>query len=934
MKPTSVTGLFGVVTGIDAEMIPKNNAADLSDVDVENGVAKPRRGYRNIIAPVTNQTTLKGAFFCQIYVSGVLKEAFVLFAKISGTLKPYEMAYDSASDSWTLTEIKNGASSLSLSDTYWRCVCYGDKAYFVNANDTSPVNSYTVGTTSSWAPVKPPASPTTAPSIAYYKGPSNSYSYARYFGASTGYVAGDVTVDATVASAVALSGKNIKVTISSTGEFTVTAAFKHSSTAVDFSYNDVFWCDLIVNDPETTSTQIDLENITATMNASGSQDLIVTVASRKSDTKGRPKSVRLYIKFGGKGSRSSWSACTTMTLKGSVTSFGSTDYLFISPITAGGIVDWGKDTEAVTQLMYARYESTTLFESGPSPALSLTLGSLLGSLLNGDTNFPLGTMPIVTMAGAADSDTLRLYGRVKKAQPDNVGKPETYGVWRRIVSQSDATTTYQYAVIPDDFATYSEYAPAPFDYSTVTNAFVFRQSVCWLYPGGSNNIRFSRYANPVAQANNNDAFRTDLGQDDDFRGSNFTLSGFNQDQPVAGTQMGTVAVIFGNQGVYLVADTMNGLPQGFTPPKAVPKAPGIHGPEAFAIFDDTNGTPVIVYVVQGGQSLYAIRIPNGVSELTLALIEGYEFSSLVRGSADVELFGSSALKDTEATHVYYNGRDDSLHVRYNTREWVFRRPDLLQGKRPWTFYNYSTGQHADQWQKFKCVQSSIGWLKFGFRLNGAVDEFEEANYKHPTSGTHDNYISIDGSGVTPASFVAATDIATFTLPPCLSTGTAGTFEFTANGVTAGTTYYLRKITSTTASWYDTRAHAQAGGGTGLVNLTGATWSAGAFTPLGPEDGDDFTNAPYWTSKVFFGNRRRLRQIFIDKVVSTDSVVATAISDRQTSNPCTVSANKNWAHFGPRQTGFRHQCKFTLSARHSGVRGFRLEENEISQRRQS
>ena len=51
------------------------------------------------------------------------------------------------------------------------------------------------------------------------------------------------------------------------------------------------------------------------------------------------------------------------------------------------------------------------------------------------------------------------------------------------------------------------------------------------------------------------------------------------------------------------------------------------------------------------------------------------------------------------------------------------------------------------------------------------------------------------------------------------TGQAVTVSATAGGLTAGTEYFLRRISSAVYSFYDTLAHAQAGGATGLVDLT-------------------------------------------------------------------------------------------------------------------
>lgn len=918
-----VRGLFGAVTGIDEELIPKSNASDLSDVDTEDGVAKPRRGFRNVVAQVTNQTTLKGAHWCQVYVSGVLHEAFVVFSKISGTVKPYELAYVTATDTWALTEITNGGAALSLSDTYWRCVCYGDKAYFINPNDTNPVNSYTIGTANSWTPVKPPAAPSARPTLQYYLNKSGTFAYQTYFGTSGSYALTDVSetgtaIDETGAS---VTGQSVFLNIAGTGAFTITLNLVHGGAGQDLSYNDAFRLDLEIDTPG--NAQIDFASIVASLTASGSQDLTTTVVQTRTDTSGRVTGVTLYCKFAGK-TRSSWTSTTTMTLTGTVTARSGAALLKISPLTAGGVVDWGLDE---WEYSYSDVNSTTTLESGLAPVLELNTQKLRGTLVLGQESFPLGSIPVMTMVNASDADTFRIYARKQVGQTERLHEKH-FSPWRRVAEQADSTTTYTISTSPADFEALTEYAPAPFASASTQNGFVFKQSVCWLYPGGSNNVRFSRYNNPIAQASDSDAFRTDLGQDDDFRGINFTLAGANQDQPVCGLQVGDVALIFGSAGAYLVTDTENGLPFGFTPPKPVPGAPGIHGPEAFALFHDENGTPIVVYVAQGGESLWAVRIPTGVSLATLSAIEAFEFSSLIRGSMDQKAFGGSFLRDPEATHVYVNGKDDSLHVRYNTREVVFRRPDLKAGRRPWTFYSFNTGQYADQWQKFRCVLSSIGWLKFGFRLNGAVDEFEEANTKHPTTGDR-YYVTLDGSGKTPSSTNTGTDVLTFSLPTGWSSGTPIVADATGGGLTAGQTRYWHALTSTTGTVHTNLADAQTGAN--KVNITASITAT--LTPLGPDDGSAFLADPYWTSQTFYGERRRVRKVKVDKKDEDDTVTVTVTSDRQASSAVDIGAGDRFAKFGPQQSGDRHKFKFTLSERHSGIRGFSTEEAPLSPARQ-
>lgn len=917
----SVTGLFGAVTGIDSEMIPDAHASDLSDVDCEDGVPKPRKGYRNVIAQDTNQTTNKGFAFNSVYVAGVQKEVFVSFDKRSGTVKPYEIAYDDTNDVWSETVITQGGTPLSLSDTYWRTVPFGSHVYCFNPNDSSPMNRYQPGTVNSWASVNPPADPTGAPTVEYFLN-EDSRTYARYIGAQTSYDATDVTVDGTVATTAAMAGQAVKITIEAAGHFTVTMDLKHSGTA-DLTYCDVFAIDVQVND--TTKIQPLLKSLKASMTSSNgptTQELQVSVVSETNDSSGKLKSVKLYLKFLAKGTRATWSTTTSVTIEGDVAEYSADDYIFFSPLTAGGMVDWG--TQVNWRLMYTYYSSTTTWESGPSLAKSLDRAVLDGQYLAGNVLFPMGTVPRVTVAASSGADYFRLYAQ----NAVNAGK---FSAWRRVVEQADSDTTYTYATLLADFSALLEYAPASFDFSTVLSAFRFKQSIVWGYPGGTNNLRVSRYQNAIAQASTDDAFKGDISQDDDFRGVNFTLGTSFPDQMQGGVELGNLAVVLGREGVYLMADTENGLPKGFTPPRAVPGAPGCKGKDGFAVWHDDTGTPIVVYVAKGGDSIWAVRVPHGVGAGSLEAVTAYELSSLIRGSMDAEVFGSSALRDDEAVNVMVDHETDTLIVQYNTHAARMLRASLKDGRRQWVFYSFNTGQHASQWQKLQSVQWSKGFTIMGRRLNGALDEFYRANMKNPA--TTDRYVvDIDGSGKTPASLSAT--VLTFTLPTGWSSGTPFQVTVNGNGLTAGVTYYYGRVTATTASVYDTQAHAQAGGATGRQTLTNTgAWASGAMLPLGPEDGANFSADPYWTSKTFMAERRRVRHVFVDKKVATDSVDVTVTSDRQTSSAVTAQSGKDSAKFGPKQSGDRHKFKFTLSERHSGVRGFSTVEHEISQTRQ-
>jgi hypothetical protein len=87
-----------------------------------------------------------------------------------------------------------------------------------------------------------------------------------------------------------------------------------------------------------------------------------------------------------------------------------------------------------------------------------------------------------------------------------------------------------------------------------------------------------------------------------------------------------------------------------------------------------------------------------------------------------------------------------------------------------------------------------------------------------TSGKPYDVFAFVGTS-TPSSTNTGTDVVTFAATPSWQTGAVVYAASTVGGLTAGTAYYYRSASTTTGSFYDTLAHALAGGATGLVDLT-------------------------------------------------------------------------------------------------------------------
>ncbi len=101
----------------------------------------------------------------------------------------------------------------------------------------------------------------------------------------------------------------------------------------------------------------------------------------------------------------------------------------------------------------------------------------------------------------------------------------------------------------------------------------------------------------------------------------------------------------------------------------------------------------------------------------------------------------------------------------------------------------------------------------------------------PSGRVGSGNVSLTPQGGASASAIDATqDTVTFSPDPSWRTGDAYASTTTANGFTSGSTVYARRESSGVYTFYDTRAHALAGGATGKTNVTGTLTSL-AFVPV-------------------------------------------------------------------------------------------------------
>jgi hypothetical protein len=310
--------------------------------------------------------------------------------------------------------------------------------------------------------------------------------------------------------------------------------------------------------------------------------------------------------------RSSFESVKDAQLSFKFTAGAAGERLKIGGLVAGGVSGWGVgqegDNAIGVEVAYSYYDSTTGFESGLSPVAAITTDRLLGFEAHGSgknsKRFRMGSFPEIGGVSSSGADNIRVYLRYVLKNPV-AGKNITD--WKRFAEKADSSPAVNFATTRSDYNDLDAYTTAPFDYENVVAAFAYRNFVAWLYAGGTKNVRLTRSGSAVSQASPTDASDTPLNQDDPFRGANFTLSEKVQDEPVGGLALDRTMVILGKKQVYIMFDTTGlGLPSQFSPPRAIPNAPGCAGYECFALWHDDNGDPIVVYLTQDLQSIWVL----------------------------------------------------------------------------------------------------------------------------------------------------------------------------------------------------------------------------------------------------------------------------------------------------------------------------------------
>ena len=209
----------------------------------------------------------------------------------------------------------------------------------------------------------------------------------------------------------------------------------------------------------------------------------------------------------------------------------------------------------------------------------------------------------------------------------------------------------------------------------VVAAFPMLSWVCWLYPGGRENVRHSRVGDPERQAASGDEI------DDTTRGATFALSDDLSDEPVAGLAIGNACVLFGAQGVHA---QVGNAPSELTPPRKIVGAPPIANGFAYAGLS-IDGVPGVAYVDASAEAVWWIGSNQAFA--TDAAARPLELTINQRGLVRAHLLGGGAgIEDLRLATDPHTG---ALWVVAGDRALKLTPPNPIDGQRQWEPYEFA-----------------------------------------------------------------------------------------------------------------------------------------------------------------------------------------------------------------------------------------------------
>jgi len=720
-------------------------ASEAYNVRLDDGAISPRWGYRNLCLKTYGFDNSTPQVYGWKYAIGY-NDSYVAARYWLGVFYSNSAArpYQIDPSTFVRTEIKNGATALSLSASRYEIASFYDRSYWINPADSASPYYNVIGTATSFVSLR-----------GDYVAPTGVSSAAADTPDFDTVVINPAahTVDGVVATAVALSGgpdyflyadiTNANVT--GRGTVTITIPAGAASASRDWSKTNmlgVVFTTFNLNSP----MRFDLPGIQITViNASGTR---IPAILSGGDQEQRPDgSVQFFFDESTSSSRSDIRGIEIQYQITTAPGGGAGDNVIAWSIGRGytdtralaGIRDGGSLKYGVTY-----YNSVSGVE-GPMTEVLLSVDPQ-GSYRNGQlpTRFGSPTQPdisrgaTINFAASADAavDVARIYYQAGDGYYHLMGSPP------------DAAGSFLVYQTETQALALPTYQPIQLDGGRLKGGFPFRSWMVWLYKGGKTNVRHSRVGSPTLLAQSTD----ETG--DAARGADFTLAdGFN-DEPIGGTQAGTACFILGSKGVY---SQIGDSPSGMSPTRKLPYSKGCAGPDAFAAVS-VGGVMGLAYVDVDGEGLWfyghdmAFAGDSGSRPVELSALVRGDFATWLR-DGQIADFGRLDLDQIQVTQTV---DDDDIWVTLGSRAMVYKKPSLNDGNRHWVRHDYALS-HPDGPLAYGSVttsgstagsftSSARGGSGANWNTGSFTNDPTDGGYAEVTcpSGTYSNYFDITG----------------------------------------------------------------------------------------------------------------------------------------------------------------------------------------------
>lgn len=769
---------LGVIGSLDPEMIPDNSAADMLNVTVEDGVIRPRYGYRNLAAHPGNFGASWGLDYIQGFDSGgnVLEE-YLSFESISGTLTPVSRNVATGNRQ----VITNNGSSVAMAvPTYGqqpgiRAISFNNYGYVISPNDTltagtsSTLYRHSIGVANSFLPLTPPKAPTAAPVVQFYDGASDTET-----GSVDTMLWDDNSGTSLAYAAVSQSGSGISVPASPTdghGALTINHATNGSGSSTGQTFQpslnegitinlqgahgpgqqDFTYVDRIVLEFTTNGWTIENQNFTISLsNASGTVFTPTqTTVYEPPDNTWAQNHFLVAFDFDYKSPRTDYSTIRQITISWTTlgaagSGAGITPTLIVKPLKLGqpnvtALDDGGNPVNLIVGYTY--YSSVTGLESPLSPTLQLTPKQLQGyTVPSSQFRYPQPDLTyrarpklfLTKNTGTGydgEYDHYRLWGR-RSTDTDwfliqDLGLASPPSVAGEIATGATGAGGSNKIVAG---LTYDATANIRCNWNELSTSSVFALGGKGQWTGLISGCAYKGWMVWGFKGGIGNLQHSAIGQPEALY-STYDLTLLNPSNTAAPANFtladngadDPVAMFPLTQSLLILGNTgiyaQSGYsPTTMSPPKRLPTSFGCAGQYACCLWHDEIGNPGVAFVSRNGEGVYLAQ--EDLYYLDAVHYKVAELTQLIRGRL-LSFLLQGSLSNLGSLRMGVDWTKDALWLICQNRAMVLRRPSLADQQRHWEFYEFGFSEGAIANICFE-TRNRMRWI----RTTGEFDENE------------------------------------------------------------------------------------------------------------------------------------------------------------------------------------------------------------------